>query len=563
MTARIFQRGLGALLLGALLFGCSPNSKEDGDSQTNWLEACRDDSQCSTGNKCLCGVCTRGCVAATPAKPGDICVDVKQGTCLGSDKDGVLVQCGGSPPPTPGLCVIKCSDASACSRDQACVAGICSPLPAAPIDVTVDVDTRHQDLVGFGASVAYGEGQITAHPQQAMLYQQIFSGMGLDILRFRNRFQHVGDDDLKTAGQLVAAGNSTLGRPLGVFMSTWSPPAALKANGALVCSGNAATCTLIKNAAGAFDYAGLAQYWTDSLAAYAKVGLVPDYIGIQNNPNYVPSSAESNEACRFLPTEGSIMIPSGTSMVNVKYPGLAQAQTAVVDALSSLANRPKLLAPESSDFVTAVDYVNSLDVSKTDAFAHQLYGVDPAAIDLDALAAMGKLATQHDRPVFVTEMQADGFSTAMLIHYATVVEGASAYLQAALTGPVSGPLTNTQALIGIDTASFRIQDPYHAMRHFAEHTDPGWTRVEASAAGSGLLVSAWQSPTGQDLTLVLINSHSVEVSARLQLPGDWSTSEVKRSVFSGIERSISLGPLSAQGVVRMPPGSVVTVALSR
>jgi len=165
--------------------------------------------------------------------------------------------------------------------------------------------------------------------------------------------------------------------------------------------------------------------------------------------------------------------------------------------------------------------------------------------------------------VFVTEMQADGFGTAVLIHYATVVEGASAYLQAALTGPVSGPLTNTQALFGIDSAIFKRQDPFYAMRHFAEHTDPGWTRVEATAAGSGLLVSAWQSPSGQDLTMILINTRSLELSAKLVRPGDWSTSAVTRSVFSGTERSAALGALSAEGVIRMPPESVVTVALSR
>jgi hypothetical protein len=102
------------------------------------------------------------------------------------------------------------------------------------------------------------------------------------------------------------------------------------------------------------------------------------------------------------------------------------------------------------------------------------------------------------------------------------------------------------------------------MRHFAAHTDPAWTRVGATpASGSGLLVSAWQSPNGQDLTLVLINSKSVEVSARLELPGDWPTSEVTRSVFSGSERWSTLGALSSQRVLRLPPESVVTVALSR
>jgi glucuronoarabinoxylan endo-1,4-beta-xylanase len=557
MTARVLLRGLGALLVGALL-SCSPNSREDGDSQTNWLEACHEDAQCAKGNKCLCGVCTRACVIST-----NTCSKVQQGSCIGAGETGVIVQCGGSPPPTPGLCLIPCKDGSECSSDQACVAGICSPLPEAPVDVTVDLDTRHQDLVGFGASVAYGEGQITGHPDSATLYQEIFSRLGLDILRFRNRFQHVGDDDLTTAGELVAAGSAALGRPLGVFFSTWSPPAALKANGALVCSGNVQTCTLAKNASGGFDYAGLGDYWANSLGAYAKVGLVPDYIGIQNNPNYIPSTAESNEACRFLPTEGSVSVPVGLTTVKVTYPGLAQAQSAVLDALSTLTTRPKLLAPESSGVDSLAEYVPSLDTAKTDALAHQLYGVNPAAVDLEALAAIGKLGTQYNRPVFVTEMQADGFGTAVLIHYATVVEGAAAYLQAALTGPSTGPLANTQALFGIDSAKYLIQDPYHAMRHFAGHTDPGWTRVEATAAGSGLLVSAWQSPSGQDLTLVLINSKSVEVSARLSLPGDWSTSEVTRSVFSGVERSAALGALSSQKVLRMPPESVATVALSR
>jgi len=473
------------------------------------------------------------------------------------------VQCGGNPPPAPGLCLPRCADDSNCSKSQACIAGVCSPLPVASVEVSVDLDTRHQELVGFGANVAYGEGQITGHPQQSALYKAIFSDLGLDVLRFRNRYQHVGDDDLSTAGDLVTAGNSTLGRPLGVFLSSWSPPTTLKANGALVCSGNVQTCTLTKTPAGAFDYAGFADYWLGSLGAYSKVGLVPDYIGIQNNPNYIPSSAESLEACKFLPVEGTVSVPLGLSSVRVTYPGLAQAQAAMLDALSTLATRPKLLAPETSDFGTVADYLPSLDASKTDALAHQFYGVNPAAVDIDALGAMSKLVAQYGRPVFVTEMSADGFGTALLIHYATAVEGASAYLQSALTGPGSGPLTNTQALVGIDSTSFTPQDPYYAMRHFAAHTDPGWTRVDATAVGGGLLVSAWQSPTGQDLTLVLINSRSVELSAHLELPFDWTTSEVRRSVFSGVERWKALGPLTSQAVLRMPPESVLTVALSR
>jgi len=558
MTARLLLSRLGVLVLGALLLGCSPTIREDGDSQTNWLEACRDDAQCENGSKCLCGVCTRSCTEPS------VCTRGRQDSCVRANEEGAIAQCGGAAPPVPGLCLPLCDSDVNCAKNQTCVAGVCSPLPLAPVDVTVDVDTRHQDLVGFGASVAYGEGQITGHPDQTELYKTIFADLGLDLLRFRNRFQHTGDDDLSTAGLLVTAGSEALGRPLGVFMSSWSPPPALKANGALICSGNVQTCTLAKTPAGAFDYAGLADYWVASLAAYAKVGLVPDYVGIQNNPNWVPSTGETLEACKFLPVEGSIMMLGPTGTVKVTYPGLSEAQTATHAALSKLASRPKLLAPETSDFGSVADYLPGLDSAKTDALAHQLYGVNPAAPDLDALSAMGKQVSQYGRPVFVTEMQADGFGTALMIHYATVVEGASAFLQAALTGPVTGPLANTQALIGIDSSAFRIQDPYHAMRHFAARTDPGWTRIEATAASSGLLVSAWLSPTGRDLTFVLLNTRSVELSARLKLPaGDWPTSDVRRTVFSGIEQWAPLGALSTKGVVRIPPDSVVTVALSR
>lgn len=557
MTARFFRNGL-CLLFGMLLFGCSPNAREDGDSQTNWLDACRDDSSCDSGTKCLCGVCTRAC-SETNACSGA----VQAGSCVGSTEAGAIAQCGGTLPPAPGLCLPRCNADGACAKGQACVAGVCSPLPMASVDVNLDLDTRHQELVGFGASVAYGEGQITGHPQQAELYHEIFAELGLDILRFRNRYGHTGDDDLSTAGDLVAAGSEILGRPLGIFLSSWSPPPALKANNALLCSGNVQTCTLAK-VSGAFDYQGLADYWVASLAAYAKVGLVPDFVGIQNNPNWLPSSAETLEACKFLPVEGTVSVPVGLSTVRVTYPGLSEAQAATIAAFSALPNPPKLLAPETSDFGSVADYTPSLDPAKTEALAHQLYGVNPLAVDLDALAAMGKLVSQYGRPVFVTEMQADGFGSALMMHYATVVEGASAYLQAALTGPVSGPLTNTQALFGIDLSKFSIQDPYYAMRHFAAHTDPGWTRVEASTASTnGLLVSAWLSPSGQDLTLVLINTRSVELSARLKLPGAWSSSDVRRSVFSGIERFTALGVLSSEGVLRMPAESVVTVALSR
>src|SRR6188768_2623739 len=128
MTARLFRNGLclvlGMLLLGMLLLGCSPSAREDGDSQTNWLDACQNDASCSSGTKCLCGVCTHACSEV------NVCSAALLGSsCVGAREDGAIAQCGGSPPPAAGLCLPRCADDRNCSKGQACVAGTCSPLP--------------------------------------------------------------------------------------------------------------------------------------------------------------------------------------------------------------------------------------------------------------------------------------------------------------------------------------------------------------------------------------------------------------------------------------------------
>ncbi len=83
--------------------------------------------------------------------------------------------------------------------------------------------------------------------------------------------------------------------------------------------------------------------------------MVPDYIGLQNNPNWVPTAADYNEACKFLPVEGTTMVTVGDRSMTVEYPGLAEAHKATSEALAGLASRPKLLGPETSGFAGVAD----------------------------------------------------------------------------------------------------------------------------------------------------------------------------------------------------------------
>jgi glucuronoarabinoxylan endo-1,4-beta-xylanase len=346
-------------------------------------------------------------------------------------------------------------------------------------------------------------------------------------------------------------------------MTSGTPPAALKANRSRICGGDPETCTLAALPGGGFDYAGFGSHWHASLDAYANAGIVPDYVSIQNNPNWVPPAQWPNEACRFLPEEGTTTVTVGGGPVEVAYPGYREALTAVRDAIADMAVTPRLGAPESGPRGIG-EFVPRLDPAAFDALALHLYGMDAEAVDVAALAAIRDLAEQRNRPVLQTEMQAGGLQTAILIHHAVTAGGASAYLQNDLVS-VTAEMAGV-ALVLLTEHALEAQGPYYALSQYARSTDPGWTRVDAQSDSSELLGSAWLAPDESALTVVLVNPGTAELDADLVLPSELRSrfvrSEVTRTVFDGVERAAALGELPASGFLRVPGGSILTVALA-
>lgn len=555
MSLRVVAQVASAFgfLLLASASGCGQSNSQTIDSQTNWLIECQIDAQCGA-YACRCGVCTRACDS------DDACGELPGAACVGTSDAGSVALCGGARPAS-ALCLPRCEEGS-CPDGQMCVASVCTPVPVPDAEVSVDTSARREPLIGFGATVAFAEEEITTHPRKSELAAAAFAGLGLDVLRLRNRYGHTGDDDLRSARALLDLATQSLGREPTLLLTSWSPPAALKAGGAVECHGNPDTCTLSKTAAGDFDYAGFASFWRDSLEAYAANGVDPDFIGIQNNPNWVPASQEIGEACKFLPSEGSATVSLNGSDVVIDYPGYAEALSATLEALEGLPTRPKVLAPETSDFESVAEYAAVLDRTQIDALAHHLYGTAAGSVEPTAFAALGELARDYALPLLQTEMQADGFGTAQLIHYTVVRQGGSAYLQTTLTSSMSAPTANLQALIGIDATDFRLQDPYFAMRHYAFDTDPGWVRVDVASSHPDIMSSAWLSPAEDALTVVLLNAAAVPHRVRVAQDARFTTSEVTRTVFAGSERAALLGSLPAEGLLTIPARAIVTVKFS-
>ncbi len=542
---------LSLLLLG----GCDASGGPRAGGLTNWLRTCERDADCGD-LRCLCGACTLPCDAAAA------CADLDGTACVDAEETGAIALCDGDAPASPGLCLQRCSD-DECGAGAACVAGVCSPLPEPTAHVTIDTGRRYQTLLGLGAGVTYMNDELAAHPLAADLYDVLFLDSGFELLRLRNRHGVEGAEDLTSSAQIVAAATARLGHPPTTLLTSFSPPAALKANGSTRCEGTPDTCTLVRLDDGAFDYPGFAAHWRASLQAYAAAGIVPDYIGLQNNPNSVPPDTDALEACRFLPTEGTASVTIDGVSVEAAYPGFDRALTAVVAAIADLDPAPSILAPETTGFESVAEYLPHLDLASVDALAFHLYGTDPAAVDVDALRNLATLGQTSDRPLLQTEMESDGLGTAVLAHHALVDGGATAYLQNDLVGAAAAPDGSPQALVAIDAEGFSLRDPYHSLRHWARFTEPGWLRVATDDETEDLLASAWLAPAGDSLSVVLVNAGPDEFAVELAQDGVAAEhSSVTRTVFDGVERSVDLGALPNARIVRVPGHSMVTVAFS-
>jgi glucuronoarabinoxylan endo-1,4-beta-xylanase len=399
--------------------------------------------------------------------------------------------------------------------------------PVATVVITLRPGERHQTLEGFGASIAWYHDRVVGSPPRR-LYQVLFPDLGLDILRLRNRFQRTeyADKNLNQEVEILRRAREALGHPPKIMLASWSPPAALKANGSERCRSND-NCTLRRDS-GQFAYDRFADYWRASLEHYASLGIVPDWISLQNEPDFIPPDWEG---CKFTPTETG------------QYPGYDRALEAVKHRLSGLASPPKLVGPDvvGVHWHKVSDYVKPLNLDLLDGVSHHLYekgndGVwDWRSPGPDSYVPPMKeaAAAAQGKPLFETEFGTEddrgtegGFETASLIHHSLVEEGVVAFLYWNLIWE------SHSGLVSVGTSSFKIRDQYYSLKHYARFTDPGYVRVGARSDSGDVRASAFLSPSGDQLTLVLLNAGPQAKEVRVD-PGGFAvqSSAVYRTTY--------------------------------
>src|SRR5574344_2895833 len=106
------------------------------------------------------------------------------------------------------------------------------------------------------------------------------------------------------------------------------------------------------------------------------------------------------------------------------------------------------------------------------------------------------------------------------------------------------------------------------MRHFSEYIRPGYVRIKSVSGSSKIKSSAYISPDGKTVTLVLINTSDENMGCTFS-GSEYAidTMHAYQSVFGDVAEDentcwIDRGVLRGDGKIGLPPKSVTTVVVT-
>jgi glucuronoarabinoxylan endo-1,4-beta-xylanase len=417
--------------------------------------------------------------------------------------------------------------------------------------LVINPDKQFQTIEGFGASLAFYEGWLTAHPNKKEIYDAIFNELSLDILRVRTTYDYDAGM-IARVKEFVEESTTITGKPVKVLSTSWGPPSYLKSNRDRTHGG-----TLNYTISGTnveFNYSGFANWWKGALNEYNSNGVYPAYISIQNEPDFTADY----ESCRLSPLE---KITATDTMA-----GYNKALEAVYKMIEERTVKPKLLGPETVGvgYNSVENYVNALNTSYLYGIAHHLYhGVNSVNpwISTD-IAKVGNL--RPEIPHFQTEYSlGDWFSLAGLMYKSLNDENVVAYLYWQLIWDQSG-------LIALDfpwdktrwtnSKGYTKTKDYYVFKQFSAFIHPGWKRTEVTV-NNNVYALAFINSARDSISLVLINrSAEKPYKVKISVPSHTIT---KISAYrTSLTENCSGTGIINNSEVTIPQQSITTVMMS-
>ncbi|TYQ13135.1 UNVERIFIED_CONTAM: glucuronoarabinoxylan endo-1,4-beta-xylanase [Acetivibrio alkalicellulosi] len=429
------------------------------------------------------------------------------------------------------------------------ILGIIDEFPVAInlISGNIDANIKHQTIEGFGASIAFYQNWLIDHPNKAEIYDVIFNELGLSVLRLNNWYiTYEGETPFDpSAKEIVEEAKKSVGDDLKIMMSSWSPPTYLKSN-------NANAGGTLKKENGEFVYDKFADFWYESLKAYEEIGIVPNYISIQNEPDM----DAGYESCNFDQHE------NGSNAVYGK------ALEAVYNKLNNnMNNTPKILGPEvlGIGYNNLNGYMRTVNIDHLDGIAFHLYhGGDENNPDSFNVELENVNKNYPDIPKYQTEYyRGDAFNTAWIMHNTLTVGNVCMYLYWDLIWENGG-------LVSLEFPwdrsrwttpnGYIISDKYYTFKQYSKFIQPGYTRVDASVNSNDVKISAYVSPDGKSISVVLLNTSSSPETVALDFNGfSGANSKIYRT--SDNEKTTFIGSLGQGNTVYLPARSIATVVI--
>lgn len=441
---------------------------------------------------------------------------------------------------------------------------------------SLDVDSKFQTIDGFGAGYTwYSDWIFMADKPGTEAMDSLFSFAKMNILRFKNEYEYNSKGVADNAKSLRKYYEGAVERfsefdekPI-VLMCCWSPAAYLKSNGKIEGTGGA---TLKRNDDGNYCYEEYADWWTRAVKYYEENGVHIDYVSLQNEVEFVASY----DGCRFDAYETKNAASYGKAFAAV-YRSFKKEFGE---------KAPKLLGPEtmSCKWADIGPYVKSIEqeLGGEDGFAgiaHHLY-VGGNANEQKAWVDPGSFMTNfmdlnshfENTKKWQTEYYiGHAIQTAELINNCLTFENANAYIY-------WGGVWNHSNMKQFETpdisnvlwgGKWERKAKYYTMRHFSEYIRPGYIRIKAMSGNPEIKTSAYISPDGNTVALVLINT-SKEIQGVSFADCGYKLKSFKafESVFGEVAEDeaacwINRGTFKPNAKLGLYPQSVTTVVLTK